>query len=194
MEGLSRSQKTVWEKMRSLSVLRDDFRKPFETVLASFEIRSDHELLVTCTRRTPAEQARIYRSSRSFVQITRKAERLVTANFKELADILLSVGPVPGKLGRHRTMAGPGESWHQYDEAADVVLVIDGKLVWDDGATDLDEELWELYGSLCKEQGLQWAGFWTNFREMPHCQLRQGGNPLRILDLDDVLQMVEFTT
>jgi peptidoglycan L-alanyl-D-glutamate endopeptidase CwlK len=47
-----------------------------------------------------------------------------------------------------------------------------GKPVW--GTSGEDATLWAKVGAIGEECGLEWAGRWTTFREMPHLQYRGG--------------------
>lgn len=132
------------------------------------------DLLIYCTLRSLHEQAVLYRQSRTFAQIERKAVELSTLGFGFLAEILMKVGP---QYGPHVTNAGPGESWHNYREAFDAVPLVGGKPVW---SYRQHRKLWDTYGECAEQVGLSWAGRWTRFREYPHCQLRSAGNPLRL--------------
>lgn len=74
--------------------------------------------------------------------------------------------------GRIVTNAKPGQSFHNYGLAYDVVPLRAGKPVWGTKGDDL--ALWKAVGALGKEQGLEWAGDWTRFREYPHFQWSGG--------------------
>lgn len=99
------------------------------------------DLLVTCTYRDPAEQARLYAQGRT----------------------------APGRIV---TNARPGQSFHEYRIAYDVVPLRAGKPVW--GTAGEDGKLWQRVGELGEAQGLEWAGRWPRFREYPHFQFRGG--------------------
>lgn len=70
--------------------------------------------------------------------------------------------------GRKVTNARAGQSWHNYRLAFDVVPVVAGKAVWNDAAA------WETIGRLGEAVGLEWAGRWKTFKEMPHFQWTGG--------------------
>jgi peptidoglycan L-alanyl-D-glutamate endopeptidase CwlK len=118
------------------------------------------DVLITCTWRSWDEQALEYAKGRT------------------------APGPVV-------TKAKPGESWHQWGRAIDVVPRRNGKtLVWGsrgngldqdpmDDATD-DLELWQRIAACFKMAGLEWAGDWASFRELPHLQ-NTGGLSWRTL-------------
>lgn len=75
----------------------------------------------------------------------------------------------PGKIV---TNARAGQSFHNFRVAFDVVPLRGGKPVW--GASGADGDLWGAVGKLGEAQGLEWAGRWTRFRELPHFQFTGG--------------------
>lgn len=77
--------------------------------------------------------------------------------------------------GRRVTNAPGGQSFHNYRLAYDIVPLRDGKPVWN--TSGADGALWQRVGQLGKNQGLEWAGDWTRFKEFPHFQFT-GGHPL----------------
>lgn len=150
-----------------------------------------YPILIYCTHRSSDEQARLYRQSRTRGEVNAKIESLRGRSMTNLADAIERVGPQEGVTGNHVTMAGPGESWHQYRCAFDAVPIISGKLAWSIGAEDDDnyprvQAAWDTYGLACEYAGLQWAGHWTRFKEMPHAQSEQAGNPLKVLPLEQI--------
>jgi peptidoglycan L-alanyl-D-glutamate endopeptidase CwlK len=66
-------------------------------------------VLIYCTVRTAEEQAKLWRQSRSTVQIKEKIQKFKDRQLGFLADILEGVGP---QYGRHVTNACCGESYH----------------------------------------------------------------------------------
>lgn len=99
------------------------------------------DLLVTCTYRSDEEQARLYAQGRT-------------------------------KAGRVVTNAKPGQSMHNFRSggnpaslAVDVVPMRAGKPVWAAG-----DPIWAEVGLLGEAAGLEWAGRWKRFRELPHFQ------------------------
>jgi len=72
----------------------------------------------------------------------------------------------PGKVV---TNAKPGESWHNYRCAIDVVPLINGKPNWDGS-----DPIWETIGELGERAGLEWAGRWRTFKELAHFQYTGG--------------------
>lgn len=88
------------------------------------------------------------------------------------------------KPGHIVTNAKPGQSWHNWRVAFDVVPLRHGKPVWstagngiDNDPTDDDTddlELWQRIGEIGRFVGLEWAGDWKTFREFPHFQYTGG--------------------
>lgn len=130
------------------------------------------DVIIYCTHRSDDEQARLYRRGRSLAEI--KAMAAILENHygrPDLAEILMGVGP---QYGRRVTNAAPGQSAHPYRVAFDGVPIRCGKPIWtDEGIPNEEEEdqrLWQLYGQIAESVGLEWAGRWPRFREMPHIQ------------------------
>ena len=97
---------------------------------------------------------------------------LVTCTYRPDADqaVLYAQGrTAPGNIV---TNAKPGQSMHQYRLAYDIVIMKNGKPVWDTSGEN--GKLWERAGELGEKQGLEWAGKWTHFKEMPHFQFTGG--------------------
>lgn len=141
---------------------------------------AEFDLLIYCTLRPLEEQARLYRQSRSKSEIDVKLQKLRNRGFGFIANVIEDVGPC---FGKHVTNAAPGESWHNYAEAWDAVPLVNGKPAWNYLEA---KPHWDAYGEAVRQAGMFWAGDWTNFREYPHAQLRQGGNPLKILQPDAI--------
>lgn len=103
--------------------------------------REGLDVLVTCTWRSPAEQAALYAQGRT-------APGKVVTRAR------------PGQSMHNCTVQG-----HPASLAFDVVPLRHGKPVW---ATK--DPLWLEVGQLGEEAGLAWAGRWKTFREYPHFQ------------------------
>ena len=102
-------------------------------------------------------------------------ELLITCTFRdsEMQDHLYAQGRTePGKIV---TNAKGGQSAHNYRLAYDIVPMLYGKPVW--GTAGSDGELWQRAGQLGEAQGLEWAGRWATFKELPHFQYL-GGHPM----------------
>lgn len=128
------------------------------------------EWMVTAGWRSPWAQARVWRQSRTTEQVRSEAAMLASRGAPWLSDVLLSVGPQAGALGRHVTRALPGASWHQWGEALDVAAMIDGRPTW---ATERYQRL----GEVALLHDVTWGGWWGR-PDLPHFQRRREGSPL----------------
>ena len=135
-----------------------------------------------CGLRTCAEQAKLFRKTRSRKDIEQKMQSLRDRGLPELAAVLELVGPQEGILGQHVTKAGPGESWHQYGRAVDCVPLVGGKAMWSDAAPE-----WKIYGIVANQLGLTWAGDWVSFKEFPHVQQWPSNSPIQYLGRADLV-------
>ncbi len=80
--------------------------------------------------------------------------------------------------GKIVTKAKGGQSFHNYKVAFDVVIIRNGKPVWN--TTGEDGKLWKKVGEIGESCGLEWAGRWKgSLKEMAHFQYTNG------LTLDD---------
>lgn len=101
----------------------------------------------------------------------RGVDLLVTSTWRdgESQNALYNQGRTkPGKIV---TNAKPGQSWHNWRAAYDIVPLVNGKPVWGTAGDDL--LLWKqvgLCGLLC---GLEWGGLWKS-PDYPHFQFTAG--------------------
>jgi peptidoglycan L-alanyl-D-glutamate endopeptidase CwlK len=131
----------------------DDLNPKVAAMAKQFMLKCAAEginVLVTCTYRSFEEQDALYARGRT---------------------ILWEHGQRVKKV----TNARAGQSFHNYRLAFDVVPLRNGKPVW--STTGADELLWQRLGNIGESVGLEWAGRWRTFREMPHFQYT-GGHPL----------------
>lgn len=121
------------------------------------------------TLRTPWEQARIWRSTRSKEEIAAGVAKLRRLGAPFLADMIEAVGPQnspPGANG-HLTKALPMQSWHQHGEAMDCFPLVKGKAIWNGDAPE-----YGVYAREAKAIGLEAGHFWA-MRDSVHVQLRR---------------------
>lgn len=71
----------------------------------------------------------------------------------------------PGKV---ITNAKPGQSFHNFGLAEDIVFKILGKWSWDLKLP------WNDLGKIGKKLGLEWGGDWKNIKDLPHFQYTNG--------------------
>jgi len=113
--------------------------------------------------------------AKMFLNLAKDAgiDLLVTSTYRdnESQSALFSQGRT--KPGAIVTNAKPGQSWHNWRCAFDVVPLRNGKPVW--GTSGTDGDLWRKIGEMGESVGLEWAGRWTGkLREMAHFQYTGG--------------------
>ncbi len=150
-----------------VSKLQEGFGERFD-LLKNLLAASGIEVLFYCGFRPCAEQAKLWRASRTSEQVHAKISELESSGFDFLAKVIRDVGPQFGETGRHLTNAIPGMSHHNYGQAADGVVMVVGKPDW----AMAYGHLWDMYGRLAGHAGLEWAGAWKRFREYVHVQHR----------------------
>lgn len=94
---------------------------------------------------------------------------LVTSTYRDMesqAALFAQGRTTPGKIV---TKARPGQSFHNYRVALDVVPLRNGKPIW-----DTKDPVWQQIGTIGKACGLEWAGDWKSFKEFPHFQYTGG--------------------
>lgn len=111
---------------RSLLDLSDEFRELAEIVLSKC-LQGGIELVPFFTLRNPWEQAKLWRQSRTKQEILKKIDEFHKNGADFLAEIIISVGP---QFGRWATDYPPGFSWHQWGEAIDCFIKINGQAEW----------------------------------------------------------------
>ena len=171
--------------LRDMNLLVPEFREKAEILLTSLKNRG-YDLRPCCTIRSPWEQARLWRSSRSREEISEFIENLKKNGAHVLVGYIESVGPQHGN--KEVTKAAPGFSWHQFGEAMDCFVVRDGKARWSP-----DEEGYAVYASRAESLGLTAGRYFTSFPDNPHVQLRSSGSPRDLyFDIEIEARMVEI--
>ena len=116
------------------------------------------DVLIYCTYRSPEEQEILYMQGRleQFgITLEELNEKRIKLGLWELT---------PEEARRKVTNARAWQSFHQYGLAFDCVPLQSGKPDWDNVAA------YRKLGEIAKEVGLEWAGSWERFRELPHFQ------------------------
>jgi peptidoglycan L-alanyl-D-glutamate endopeptidase CwlK len=111
----------------------------------------------------------------SFLNLAKDAgiDLLVTSTYRDNESQAALYAQGRTKPGVIVTNARPGQSWHNWRCAFDVVPLRHGKPVW--GTSGEDGNLWRKVGELGESVGLEWAGRWTGkLREMAHFQYTGG--------------------
>lgn len=97
---------------------------------------------------------------------------LITSTYRdhEAQEALYAQGRT--KPGVVVTNANAGCSFHNWRLAFDVIIINNGKPVWD--ASEKNIEQWRRLGEIGESVGLEWAGRWKSFPEFPHFQYTEG--------------------
>lgn len=156
---------------RSLRHLDPDFRARVERLIEACAARGV-DMRIYYTVRTPWEQARLWRQSRSTAQVRQAAERLREDGAPYLADVLDAVGPQRATGRGHVTDALPGQSWHQHGLAVDAYWHHEGRAVW---SAELDGERngYRIWREQAAALDLHWAGW----HDWPHVQAPPASSP-----------------
>jgi peptidoglycan L-alanyl-D-glutamate endopeptidase CwlK len=97
---------------------------------------------------------------------------LVTSTYRDAASQAALYAQGRTAPGRIVTNAPPGQSFHNWRVAFDVVPLRHGKPIWDMAGEN--GVLWQQVGALGEAVGLEWAGRWKRFRELAHFQFTGG--------------------
>lgn len=130
--------------------------------------------------RSPFEQARLWRQSRSLEEIQAKVEQLKKSRAPFLAHCIEQVGP---QHGERVTNAAPGLSWHQWGEAVDCFWVVDAAAEWSVRKRVQGLNGYDVYANTAKSVGLIPGGYFSSLKDWPHVQLREAGSPLSAMSL-----------
>lgn len=133
--------------------------------------------------RSPFEQAKLWRQSRTGEEIKLKIKYLEKSGAVFLAHCLESVGPQSGK---HSTNALPGFSWHQWGEAIDCMWVIDGRSEWSLLKKVGGINGYRVYTDIAVNLGLIPGGLWKRIKDWPHVQFRCDASPGKVMSLLEI--------
>lgn len=133
--------------------------------------------------RTPYEQAKLWRQSRTGEEIARKIASLRAQGAPFLAHCLEWVGR---QNGAPVTNAIPGLSWHQWGEAADCVWVVTGSTEWSTQKKVDGTNGYRVYAAQAQALGLDPGGYWKSLKDWPHVQLRTASSPLKMYSLKEI--------
>ena len=165
-----------------LQPLVPEFREKVEQLIANCRQRGV-EMRPFFGLRTPFEQAKLWRQSRTREEIAAKTASLRAAGAEFIAHCIDSVGP---QNGAHVTNAPPGLSWHQWGEAVDCMWIVAGQAEWSTTRKVNDVNGYRVYAEETRGLGLNAGGFWTSFKAWPHAQLRAAGSPDKVMPLKDI--------
>lgn len=126
------------------------------------------EMVPYVTERSPWDQAREWRKSRSGAEVKAAIDMLKNSGAPFLAKCLEEVGPQPS--GPWATNALPGQSFHQWGTACDLYWKKDGKAEWSDMTG------YAAFAAICKRMGLNPGYYWSS-RDAVHVQLSADNKP-----------------
>lgn len=169
--------------MRDMNLLEPEFKSKVEALLAICSSKGVN-LLVYYTLRSPQEQARLWKLSRTEDQI---AKQILFFESKGCSFLAKCLKDAPFNWGKKVTNALPGYSWHNYGEAADL-CVIDAqkKAVWnakDKGYRIMAEEAVKL--------GLTAGYFFQSLPDAVHIQKQPYGSPSSAYTLEKINQIMQ---
>ena len=140
------------------------------------------------TLRDPFTQAKLWRQSRTAIEILNKINDLKCQQANFLAHCIESVGK---QYGEHVTNAIPGLSWHQWGEAVDSVWVVNNKSEWSLQKTINGLNGYMVYAAEAKKLGLDAGYYWQKFKDSPHVQFQKAASPLgkfSLIEINDKMQ------
>lgn len=166
----------------NMNDLITEFRQKAEELLAKCAQRGV-EMRPYCTLRSPFDQAKLWRQSRTWEEVQAKIQELKDAGADFLAFCFESVGP---QNGRHVTNAPPGFSWHQWGEAVDCFWVVEGGAEWSTRKEIDGVNGYKVYAEEAVNLGLEAGGYWSRLKDWTHVQLRSDSNPGRVYTLMEI--------
>lgn len=155
----------------------EDLDTPFRSKLVDFLVAcSGRRLMVElgCTIRTPTAQAKMWCRSRS------------PAEVKNMRSLIGPSAPIMASLLREE-WAGfgppvtdhlPGQSWHQWGQAADIYCLVEGRAIWTGSAA-------EAVAEVARFVGLPHSMDLFPPRRHWHVQLNRNETPLMVRGLAD---------
>jgi peptidoglycan L-alanyl-D-glutamate endopeptidase CwlK len=171
---------------RDIDDLIPEFRPKARTLLENCRNRGI-EMRAYDTLRSPFEQGKIWRQSRTKEQVRAKIKELRDAGAEFLAFCIESVGP---QSGREVTKAPPGLSWHQWGEAFDSFWVVNGAAVWSTTKKINGLNGYHVYAEEAEKIDLTPGGLWPTFKDWPHAQFRSAKSPTAVHSLTDIDQIM----
>ena len=159
---------------RDLGDLTDEFRAKVQALIAD-RAAAGEKFVPYFTLRTPAQQAALWRQSRTAQEILAAVADLRAKGAPWLASVLEQA---PSASGPWATNGLPGTSWHQWGEACDCYLEVDGAAEW-------RADLYRDYAVAARGLGLTPGWFWKR-QDPDHVQLRPQGSPLDLWSWSDL--------
>ncbi len=159
----------------TINTLKPEFRVMMEKLISNCSDRGITMRLIQGLR-SPAEQAKLWRQSRSWEkEIKPKINHLRSSGLMFIPECLITVGP---QNGPPVTNALPGLSWHQWGESGDCVWIDNDKVNWSTTQLINGTNGYKIYAEEARKLGLTAGGYWRDFPDWPHVQLRADASPL----------------
>lgn len=166
--------------MKSLKYLTVEFKDNIEELLSLCGMENVC-MVPYNTLRTPIQQVKYWRQSRSWNEIKKSIDMLKEEKAYWLSEILFDVGP---QYGRWATDSLPGLSWHQWGEAVDCFSLIGGKANWNANHND-----YNIYARTAEHLKLVPGHYWPS-KDSVHVQMRRG-QPTDFYSLEKISEMME---
>ena len=141
------------------------------------------EMRIYETLRSPFDQGKIWRQSRTRNEVQSKIREFRNNGADFLAFCIESVGP---QTGRHVTDAPPGLSWHQWGESFDAYWLVDGRAEWSTTRRINGLNGYRVYAEEGQDLDLTAGGLWARLKDWPHIQLRSASSPARVYDITEI--------
>jgi len=167
---------------RDLNQLTDAFRAKVDALLQGCAARAV-QMRPYYTIRSPFQQARLWRQSRSSEEVDARVAELRQKSAPFLADCIVRVGPQQGNFA---TNAVPGLSWHQWREAVDCFWLVGNEAEWSARKKIDGVNGYQVYAEEAQSAGLTAGGLWTSIKDWPHVQLRAESSPLKTMGLVEI--------
>lgn len=165
-----------------LDLLMPAFKPQVVTLLARCKARG-YEMRPYFSIRTPFDQARLWRQSRSKEEIDKKISEFQTAGASFLVKCLVSVGPQHGDFV---TNAAPGFSWHQWGEAVDCFWLVDSKAEWSSKKLINGSNGYRVYVEEAARLSLTAGGNWNSLKDWPHVQFQKANSPETVMSVTEI--------
>jgi len=167
----------------NIDALDSSFAGPIQQLLTDCA-NAGYRMVPTEGIRSPVEQSKLWRQSRSSAEVQAKIAELRAKGYNFLAECIERAGP---SNGEHVTNAIGGLSWHQWGEAVDCVWVMtNGRENWSVDELENGQNGYRVYAQKAEELGLNAGGHWHSLKDWPHVQLRADGSPLTNLSMQEI--------
>ena len=133
--------------------------------------------------RSPLEQAKLWRQSRSIEEINEKIGYFKRSDAPFLANCIQSVGP---QHGDPVTNVAPVFSWHQWGEVVDCFWLVNRQAEWSAIKKIAGQNGYQIYVAEAKRLNLTPGGYWHILKDWPLVQLRAASDPGETMSLVEI--------